>query len=189
MRSFLIIAAACLALTFGAVAQNSALPGSRTKLGGTDPQQRLSREVLHNLLMNPYYSVFDDLAYRVDGSTVTLMGAVTDPATKSDAVASVKHIEGVDKVDDRIKVLPPSSMDDQIRRAEYRAIFGYDGLSRYSMGAVPPIHIIVDSGRVTLTGYVDNESDKNMAGIRANGVPGVFSVTNNLQVANMTAKK
>lgn len=188
MRRFLITAAACLAMAVVSMAQNPALPGSRKTLGGTDPQQRLSREVLHNLLMNPYYSVFDDLAYRVDGNTVTLMGAVVDPATKNDAEASVKHIEGVDKVNDQIKVLPPSSMDDQIRRAEYRAIFGSDGLSRYSMGAVPPIHIIVDNGHVTLTGFVDSESDKNMAGIRANGVPGVFSVTNNLQVANTTAK-
>ena len=186
MRNRLMCIVACLALTVVAAAQNPALPGSRTKLGGTDSQQRISREVLHNLLMNPWYSVFDDLAYKVDGDTVTLMGAVTNPSVKSDAIAAVKKIEGVQKVNDEIKVLPPSSMDDQIRRAEYRAIFGSEGLSRYSMGAVPPIHIIVDSGRVTLTGYVDSEADKNMAGIRANGVPGVFSVTNNVQVVNTT---
>jgi hyperosmotically inducible periplasmic protein len=187
MRKLLICTVACLALTAGAMAQNTALPGSRTKLGGTDPQQRISREVLHNLLMNPWYSVFDDLEYKVNpDSSVTLLGAVSNPSVKSDAVASVKKIEGVTKVDDQIKVLPPSSMDDQIRRAEYRAIFGSDGLSRYSMGAVPPIHIIVDSGHVTLTGFVDNAGDKTMAEMAAKGVPGVFSVTNNLQVANNT---
>lgn len=192
MRKILIGVAACLALTLSAVAQNTALPEARTKLGGTDPQARISREVLHDLLMNPWYSVFDDLEYKVEGNTVTLMGAVVDPSVKSDADASVKKIEGVDKVNDQIKVLPPSSMDDQIRRAEYRSIFGFDGLSKYSWGAVPPIHIIVDNGRVTLTGFVDSESDKNTAGIRANSVPGVFSVTNNLQIVpggNKTAKK
>lgn len=189
MRKILISVFACLALAATAVAQTTALPEARTKLGGTDPQERISREVMHNLLMNPWYSVFDNLEYRVDGNTVTLMGAVTNPAVKNDAEGSIKHIEGVDKVNDQIKVLPPSSMDDRIRREEYRAIFGYDGLSRYSWGAVPPIHIIVDSGHVTLTGYVDNQADKNTAGVRANSVPGVFSVTNNLQVAETTAKK
>ena len=184
MRNILIGAFACLALTVGAVAQTTALPQGRTKLGGTDPQARISREVMHQLLMDPYYSVFDDLAYKVDGSTVTLMGAVTNPATKSDAEGAVKHIEGVDRVDDQIKVLPPSSIDDGIRRQEYRAIFGFSSLYRYAEGAVPSIHIIVDNGHVTLTGFVDSEADKNMAGVRANSVPGVFSVTNNLQVAN-----
>src|SRR5512133_672505 len=99
MRKIAICIVACLALTAGAMAQNTALPGSRTKLGGADPQQRISREVLHNLLMNPWYSVFDDLSYKVNpDGTVTLMGAVTNPSVKSDAVASVKKIEGVEKV-------------------------------------------------------------------------------------------
>ena len=189
MRNFFIGVVACAALAVSAVAQNPALPNSRTKLGGTDSQQRISREVLHNLLMNPWYSVFDDLEFQVNGDTVKLMGAVTDPAVKSDAIASVKKVEGVSRVDDQIKVLPPSSMDDGIRRAEYRAIFGFGGLSRYSWGAVPPIHIIVDSGHVTLTGFVDNESDRNAAEIQAKTVPGVFSVENRLQVADKGAKK
>ena len=190
MRNFFIGVVACAALTLSAVAQNPALPSSRTKLGGTDSQQRISREVLHNLLMNPWYSVFDDLEYQVNGDTVKLMGAVVDPAVKNDAIASVKKVEGVSRVDDQIKVLPPSSMDDGIRRAEYRAIFGFGGLYRYAMGAVPPIHIIVDNGRVTLTGFVDNESDRNAAEIQAKTVPAVFSVDNRLQVAeNKRAKK
>ena len=143
---------------------------------------RLTREVRHELVMLPYYGVFDNLAYRVDGSTITLLGQVTRPTLKSDAESAVKHIEGVTRVENEIQVLPLSSMDDQIRMAEYRAIYGHPGLDRYAMQAVPPIHIIVANGKVTLEGVVANEADKNMAGIKANGVNGVFSVTNNLRV-------
>ena len=132
--------------------------------------------------MLPYLGVFDSLAYKVDGSTVVLSGQVTRPSLKSDSERVVKGIEGVDKVDNQIEVLPPSSMDDQLRRKLYRAIYGYPSLQKYAMGVQQPIRIIVKSGRVTLEGVVDNEADKNVAGIRANGVPGIFSVTNNLQV-------
>jgi hyperosmotically inducible protein len=145
---------------------------------------RLTREVRHELLMLPYYSMFDDLKYRVDGNTVTLMGAVVNPTLKSDAENAVKRIEGVERVDNQIEVLPPSPMDDQIRRAVYRRIYGDGSLSRYAYGAVPPIHIIVKNGRVNLEGVVANEMDKNLAGIRANEVPNTFQVTNNLMVEN-----
>jgi len=101
---------------------------------------------------------------------------------KSDAERAVKGIEGVEKVDNQIEVLPPSPMDDQLRLRLYRAIYGYPSLQRYALGVQKPIRIIVKSGRVTLEGVVDNEADKNTAGIRANSVPGIFSVTNNLQV-------
>jgi len=168
---------------------NMALPGDRTKLGGTEPTARISREVVHELLMNPYYSVFDNLAYRVEGNTVTLFGSVIEQRVKDDAVSSVKKIEGVDKVVDKIDLLPPSPMDDQIRRAEYRALFGGDSLSRYSMGAVPPIHIVVKGGHVQLVGVVDSQADKDQAGIRANGVPNVFSVQNDLQVVGSGSAK
>jgi len=146
---------------------------------GTD---RLTKEVRHELVMLPYYGVFDNLAYRVDGSTVTLIGQVTRPTLKSDAEGVVKHIEGVTRVDNEIQVLPLSSMDDGIRMAEYRAIYGHPGLDRYAMQAVPPIHIIVANGNVTLEGVVDSMADKEQAGIRANTVNGVFHVTNNLRV-------
>jgi hyperosmotically inducible protein len=149
---------------------------------GDKSNQRIQKEVRHELIMLPYLGVFDNLAYRVDGSTVTLMGQVTRPTLKSDAERVVKGIEGVDKVDNQIEVLPPSSMDDQLRRRLYRAIYGYPSLQKYALGVQQPIRIIVKSGRVTLEGVVDNEADKNAAGIRANGVPGIFSVTNNLQV-------
>lgn len=144
---------------------------------------RIQREVRHELLMLPYLGVFDNLAYKVDGYNVTLIGQVTRPTLKSDAENVVKKIEGVEKVDNQIEVLPPSPMDDQLRRRLYRAIYGYPGLQKYALGVQQPIRIIVKGGHVSLEGVVDNESDKNLAGIRAKGVSGVFSVDNNLQVA------
>jgi hyperosmotically inducible protein len=144
--------------------------------------QRIQKEVRHELLMLPYFGVFDNIGYKVDGYNVTLMGQVTRPTLKTDAERAVKGIEGVEKVDNQIEVLPPSSMDDQLRVRLYRAIYGFSSLQRYSLGVQQPIRIIVKAGRVTLEGVVDNEADKNTAGIRANGVSGVFSVTNNLHV-------
>ncbi len=143
----------------------------------------LANSVRHQLVMLPYYSVFDNLAYRVDGNTVTLYGQVTRPTLKSDAGRVVQRLEGVEQVINKIEVLPLSPFDDRIRRAAYRSIFGFGGMYRYAQGAVPSVHIIVDNGHVTLEGVVDNQGDKNLANIRANGVAGVFSVTNNLQVA------
>jgi len=145
--------------------------------------ERITKEVRHELLMLPYLGVFDNLAYKVDGYNVTLVGQVTRPTLKSDAENVVKRIEGVEHVDNQIEVLPPSPQDDRLRRQLYRAIYGFPSLQKYSLGVQQPIRIIVKSGKVTLEGMVDNEGDKNMANIRANGVPGIFSVTNNLQVA------
>ena len=146
-------------------------------------REKLSKEVRHQLVMLPWYSVFDNLAYKVEGDKVTLYGQVTRPTLKSDAEAAVKSIEGVSSVVNDIEVLPLSPMDDQLRRAVFRAIYGDPGLSRYSVQAVPSIHIIVKNGNVTLEGVVDDETDKNLAGLRANGVPNVFSVKNNLVIA------
>jgi hyperosmotically inducible protein len=145
-------------------------------------QERITREVRHELLMLPYFSVFDYIAYKVDGSTVTLLGEVVRPSLKSDAGNVVKRIEGVERVDNQIDVLPPSPMDDGLRIRLYREIYGYPALEKYAMGVQKPIRIIVKMGRVTLEGVVDNEADKNLAGLRANSVPGIFAVTNNLQV-------
>jgi hyperosmotically inducible protein len=145
-------------------------------------QERLVREVRHELVMLPYYGVFDNLAYRVNGYTVELMGQVTRPTLKSDAENVVKRIEGVEKVVNNIEVLPLSPNDDRVRIAVYRAIYGHPTLNRYGLQAVPPIHIIVRNGEVTLEGVVASESDKNVANIQANGVSGVFKVTNNLRV-------
>lgn len=147
-------------------------------------RNRIIRQVRHELVMLPYYGVFDNLSYRVDGGTVTLLGQVTRPTLKSSAENVVKDIEGVDRVDNQIKVLPLSPNDDRIRIAVYRAVYGQTALNRYALQAVPPIHIIVDNGKVTLEGVVANDGDKNIANIQANGVPGVFSVVNNLRVEN-----
>lgn len=205
-RAVLGVATTILMLTLGVPAQNNknqnqepkaAQQGSLNEMTGSVPvipgvqviqgpnrgDVRIAREVRHELLMLPYYSLFDDLRYKVDNGTVTLLGNVINPTLKSDAQNVVKKIEGVQKVDNKITILPPSSMDDRIRRATARAIFSYGGLSRYGWEAAPSIHIIVNGGHVTLLGVVDNQSDKNAAGLRANGVPGVFSVDNQLQVA------
>jgi hyperosmotically inducible protein len=139
--------------------------------------------VRHELVTLPYYSVFDDLAYKVEGDTVTLFGAVTRPTLKSDAENAVKKIEGVERVINNIEVLPLSPNDDNIRRAVYRAIYSQPGLDMYSLRAVPTIHIIVKNGNVTLTGAVANQGDKDRANIAAKGVPGVFSVKNDIQVS------
>lgn len=147
-------------------------------------RERLVKQVRHQLVMLPWYSVFDNLAFQVNGDKVTLLGQVVRPVLKSDAESAVKSIEGVASVTNKIEVLPLSPMDDQSRRALFRAIYREPGLQRYGLGAVPAIHIIVKHGNVTLEGVVDNEMDKNLAGIRANQVPNVFSVKNNLVVAS-----
>lgn len=142
----------------------------------------LEREVRHELLMLPYYSVFDNLQFRVDGGTVVLMGQVTRPTLKDDAERVVKSIEGVERVQNDIHVLPVSPVDDQIRIAAFRAIYGQAALNRYAHQAIPPIHIIVENGRITLEGVVANEMDKNLAYMKALEVPGVFSVANHLNI-------
>jgi hyperosmotically inducible protein len=143
---------------------------------------RIQKEVRHELVMLPYLGVFDNLAYKVDGYNVSLMGQVSRPSLKSDAENVVKRIEGVEHVDNQIEVLPTSPMDDQLRRRLYRSIYGYPALQKYAMGVQQPIRIIVKNGHVTLEGVVDNEGDKNIANIRANSVSGIFSVANHLQV-------
>ena len=168
---------ACFVFAWGCplLAQHPSEPSARAV-------ERIQKEVRHELLMLPYYNVFDNLAYKVSGYNVTLMGQVTRPTLKSDAENVVKRIEGVEHVDNQIEVLPVSPMDDNLRLRLYRAIYGYAPLEKYALGVQKPIRIIVKGGHVTLEGVVDNEADKNMAGIRANGVSDVFSVTNNLQV-------
>jgi len=144
----------------------------------------LTKEVHHELVMLPWVTIFDNLEYKVEGTKVTLYGQVVQPVLKSDADHTVKSIEGVEAVDNQIEVLPLSPMDDRIRRAEYHAIYGFPALERYAMGALPPIRIVVKNGHVTLEGVVATNGDKEIAGVRANGVSGVFSVTNDLRVEN-----
>ena len=145
--------------------------------------ERIAREVRHQLIMLPYLDVFDNITFNVTGYNVTLKGQVSNPTRKKEAERAVKQIEGVENVDNQIEVLPTSSIDDELRLRLYRAIYGFGPLEKYAMPVIKPIRIIVKSGNVTLEGVVDNNADKDMAGIRANGVSGAFSVTNNLGVA------
>lgn len=171
LASFIFLA------TLSAAAQNAQRDQPSAK-----SQERITREVRHELLMLPYFGVFDYIAYKVDGYTVTLLGQVVRPTLKSDSENVVKRIEGVEKVDNQIEVLPPSTVDDRLRVRLFRAIYQYPALQKYELGVQKPIRIIVKNGRVTLEGTVDSEADKNLVGVRANGVSGLFSVTNNLQV-------
>jgi hyperosmotically inducible protein len=164
-----------LSLTLNAKAQST---------GNLQLEDRINRQVHHELVMLPQLTIFDNLAYKVDGTSVTLLGEVRTAYLKDAAANSVKRIEGVTQVNNQIAILPPSPNDDRIRRQTARALFRDSRLFRYSMGSLPPIRIIVNGGHVTLVGMVDNQGDKNVAGIRANEVPGVFSVTNDLRVAD-----
>src|SRR5260370_5175748 len=149
-------------------------------------QERITKEVRHELLMLPYFGVFDYIAYKVDGYTVTLLGQVVRPTLKSDAENVVKHIEGGEKVDNQIEVLPVSPMDDGLRLRLYREIYGYPALETYALALQKPIRIIVKNGHVTLEGVVDSEADKNLPALRANRLPALFSLPNNLRLEPST---
>jgi hyperosmotically inducible periplasmic protein len=178
-KFFLVLSFTFALLAAGEVAQSGlAQPASPANPG----QARVQKEVRHELLMLPYFTVFDNIAFQVQGETVTLIGDVTQSVLKSEAENVIKHIEGVGQVVNKINVLPPAPMDSQSRVALYRAIYGFPALEKYAMGVQKPIRIIVNMGKVTLEGVVDTQADKDMAGLRANTVAGTFSVTNNLQV-------
>jgi len=182
MRRGSILAAALLLAGLSFTSYSAQAQDTKEQRNEPKSRQNLVREVRHQLVLLPYYSVFDNLSFNVEGDTVTLEGQVVRPTLKSDAEGVVKNIEGIGRVVNNIEVLPTSPMDDQVRRAVYRAVYGETGLSRYSLSAVPSIHIIVKNGNVTLVGIVDSEGDKNLANIRANGVPNVFGVKNELVV-------
>ena len=186
-----LLAVLAVPLIFSMVAVASTTLQDNPATGALDQKSlaRIYHEVRHELVMLPYYGVFDNLSYKVDpDGTVTLMGQVARPTLKSDAENVVKRIEGVPKVVNNIEVLPTSFNDDRIRKAVYRAIYGNSVLSQYQLRAVPPIHIIVKNGNVTLEGVVARTMDKQIAGVQANTVSGVFSVTNNLVVEEQEKK-
>lgn len=166
-----------------AIAASSALaqPHASDAAANTSERQ-ITKQVRHELLRLPYYGVFDNLAYKVEGDTVTLYGQVVRPSTRRDAEKSVARIAGVARVVNNIEVLPLSSFDDAIRVRTYRAVFNAGGLYRYAMGSNPSIHIIVNRGNVSLEGVVSNRMDSQLAYMAARSVPGAFSVNNNLQV-------
>lgn len=171
-RSWLVFAIACTSAW--------AASGRETPSGGN----QIAREVQHELVTLPFYTVFDNLTYRVDGSTVTLLGQVTRGALKTDAENAVRGIAGVERVINQIEVLPQSASDVRMRLAEYLALYGDAGLSQYATRAVPPIHIVVKNSNVTLEGTVDSKYDKNLAFSQASSVPGVVSITNHLRVSS-----
>lgn len=165
----------CLAACVLGAAQNN-------KAFSPKAQARITKEVRHRILMLADFGTFDNIAFKLNGYDVTLLGQVTRPSLKDDAGRVVKGIEGVERVENQIEVLPASFNDDRLRRDLFNAIYRYGPLQHYGVGSNRPIRIIVNRGHVTLEGVVDRQSDKNLAGIRANGVPGVFSVKNNLVV-------
>jgi hyperosmotically inducible protein len=161
--------------------------GAATRDSGAVPgsDADLANRVRHEIVMYPYYSIWDDISFRVSNGQVELMGAVNQPFKKADVQRLVQHVPGVTAVTNDMKVLPLSTFDDRLRLRVARAIYRDPVLSRYALQSVGPIHIIVDNGRVTLTGVVATQMEKNVAGIRASGAGLSFgAVTNNLQVEN-----
>jgi osmotically-inducible protein OsmY len=175
MKAKLIVATAMVALVLSFSAQNA--------VASTRGPKSVQDRVTHELNMLPYVNVFDYMNFTVDGNgTVTLTGDVTNATVKNDASKALKNVEGVERVDNQIKVLPASFMDQRLRAKLYRSIYGESVLQRYSLGANASIRIIVDNGHVTLIGFVDNQADRIIAGMQANSVPGIFSVDNQLKV-------
>ncbi len=173
----MIYLAFLFALALTPVANAQTVQGARRSTG----LEKLEKEVRHELVMLPYYTRFDALEYKVEGDKVTLSGWVTRPTLKSDAENVLKQIEGVETIVNRIEVLPLSPNDDRIRRGLFYALFGWDSpLYRYAVGSADNIRMIVKNGNVTLVGTVASDFEKNIAEVRANQVPGVFSVTNRL---------
>ena len=150
-----------------------------------DTRARLIQEIRRELVTLPYYGVFDWIDFELKpDNTVVLRGQVVRPSTKPDAEARVRKIQGVSNVTNEIEVLPPSPEDDRLRLQLYRAIYGSDSpLFRYATQAIPSIHIIVKNGRAVLKGIVDSKSDADLANVRARGVPGLFEVKNEIQIA------
>jgi hyperosmotically inducible protein len=182
------------ALLVSAAGASTAVASTKTPNAGPNAgpmtDADLAKQVRHEILMYSRYSIWDDVNFRVAEGSVELMGAVNQPYKKSDLGRIVQRIPGVASVTNELKVLPLSNNDDRLRMQVARAIYGDTVLSRYRLMAVPPIHIIVDNGHVTLTGVVNNAMEKQVAGIRASGAGLSFGpVTNNLEVENPPAKK
>jgi hyperosmotically inducible periplasmic protein len=161
------------------IASSTAMAASNKK---DDVNFQTTKQIRKEILKLPYYGVFDNIAFEVQGDTVTLYGQVVRPTTRSDAARRVAKVEGIEKVVNKIEVLPLSGFDDGIRARTYRAVFSKGGLYRYAAGTNPSLHIIVKNGHVTLEGVVATRGDSNLANLLANGVSGVFSVTNNLRI-------
>lgn len=182
-----LLSALCVTAGVAQAGQDTTPPGGaqnqiQTEELSPQAEAALQKKIVHAIVMLPYYGVFDSLGYRLHGRTVTLTGQVLWPSLKPDAEHAVKKIEGIDQVINEIQVLPPGPLDQRIREQVRAAIYDYGPLFKYKNLPNPPIRIIVDNARLTLTGVVDTETDKNLCTMRANQVPSVLSVTNNLRV-------
>lgn len=169
-------------VTFLTIAAATMLGAPLTASAQSLNQQQLMKQVRHELVTLPYYGVWDNLAYKVEGSTVTLYGQVVRPTTRSDAERRVAKLKGVQQVINKIEVLPLSSFDETLRVRTYRALNRTAGLYRYLLGGNPSLHIIVNRGQIALEGVVANKGDRQLAYMTARGVSGAFSVVNNLRV-------
>jgi hyperosmotically inducible protein len=179
----LIVPAMLLGLSAPAFAADQTGATQQQQQKKQAPESQLERQIRHELIMLPYYTIFDNLEFQLkEDGTVVLSGQVVWAYLKDDAEYAVKQIKGVNKVINNIEILPLSRYDNIIRRREFYAIYSGIGFERYAIQAVPPIHIIVDNGDVTLKGVVADEYDKKVAGIEANTVPQVFHVTNDLRI-------
>lgn len=183
-----VLTLAATLVTSESIAQHAKIRTASSRPVSAKAEQRLVREVWHELRMLPYCTVFDNLEYHLDGYRVELSGQVTRPTLRFDAEATVKRIEGVEGVENRIEVLPVSPNDDRLRLAVYQAVYSHPVLTRYAPQAVPPLHIIVKNGHVTLVGVVAMKMESSVAKLQASGVPGIFSVTNKLQVESKGRK-
>lgn len=177
-----LVAGALLAVAAGAA--------TKDRNAGPQTDADIARNVRHEVLMYPRYTLWDDISFRVDNGSVEILGAVNQPYKKQDIQRLVQQVPGVTSVTNDLKVLPVSFQDDRLRLQVARAIYRDPVLSRYAMGAVPSIHIIVENGHVTLTGAVNNALEKQVAGMRASGAGLSFGqVDNRLEVDNPPAKK
>lgn len=172
-------------LVTGALLAGTGLAAHKTKPILPQSDADIVKNVQHNLMTYPYYSIFDDISYKVENGQVSIYGAVTTPVKKSDIHNIIARLPGVESVNDNVEVLPLSDNDNLLRRQIASSIYRFATLSRYGMGTHPSIHIIVDNGHVTLIGVVDSQADKDVAGVRASGAGLSFGpVVNNLQVVH-----
>ena len=184
MHKLLLVSACGALLCFpgyveGKTRQTAGGQSAKSEIKSASP---LAHEIRHQLAALPFYSVFDSIAFTLDGKKVTLTGQVLRATLKRNAVEAIKSLEGVDTVVDQIEVLPNSASDDELRRGGYRAIFETAELAPYAAQTAPPIHIVVKNGNVALEGTVKSAADKNLAGTRASSVANVVNVKNNLNV-------
>jgi hyperosmotically inducible protein len=195
MKRILFTALTIIVLAFASISSYAApAPQKKSKKSRLESRPRaegearnldyLTKEIRKELVTLPFFGVFDWFEYKVEpDGTVYLAGQVTRPTLKKDAQRRVERVEGVDRVINQVEVLPLSPNDERLRRAVFRELFNFNSpLFRYGQQPVPPIHIIVNRGRLVLKGVVANKGDSDLANIKARGVPGLFEVRNELKV-------